>query len=55
MFLFGNHQVSLFPRSVQRQLYVLLRYDILCAYMSSEGAACEQLVEALHPVALGLI
>jgi hypothetical protein len=55
MFLFGSHQVTLFLCSIQRQLHVLLRYEILCAYISSEGAAGAKLVEALYPVTLGSI
>ena len=50
--MFGSHKVALVPRSTHRQLHVLLRYEILCAYISSEGAAGAQLVQALDPVAL---
>jgi hypothetical protein len=35
-----------------RQLHVFLQYEILYAYISSEGAAVAQLVKALHPMAL---
>ena len=50
--MFGSHQVAFVPDSIHRQLHVLLRYEILCACISSEGAAGAQLVEALRRVAL---
>ena len=50
--VFGSHQVALVTDSIHRQLHVLLRYKILCSYISSKGADGAQLVEALHPVAL---
>jgi len=48
--VFGSHQVALVPGSIHRQLHVLLRYEILGAYISSEVAAGAQLFGALGSV-----